>query len=71
MRLFIELEKMMLFEIKGRRDKIKMNIKLYFKWFDIWVGFYYDRHEKALYFQPLPLIGLKFQKSKNKYLVKE
>ncbi len=48
-----------------------MSVNLYFKWFDIWVGFYYDRHEKALYFQPLPFIGLKFQKSKNRYLIKE
>ncbi len=46
-------------------------IDIAFKWFDIYIGLYYDRHEKALYFCPLPMIRIRFQKGKNRYLVKE
>ena len=39
-----------------------MKIKLFFRWYDFWVGFYYDKANKALYFCPLPMIGIKFSK---------
>ena len=26
-----------------------------FAWYDLWVGAYYDRHEKTLYICPLPM----------------
>jgi hypothetical protein len=31
-----------------------MEIK--FKWFDFWIGFYYDRIKKILYICPVPMI---------------
>lgn len=31
-----------------------MHIKFSFKWYDLWVGFYYDVKYKALYICPLP-----------------
>lgn len=31
-----------------------MRVKFFFAWFDFWVGFYYDKLGKCLYFCPLP-----------------
>jgi hypothetical protein len=38
-----------------------MKIKLYFKWFDFWVGFFYDRKKNILYIGLLPMIGIKIE----------
>ena len=34
-------------------------IKPYAKWFDIWIGAYYDQYNEHLYLQPLPMLGLR------------
>jgi hypothetical protein len=36
-----------------------MKIKLYFKWFNFWVGFFYDRPTKTLYIGYFPMLGIK------------
>jgi hypothetical protein len=36
-----------------------MKINPFFRWYDLWAGFYIDRPKKTLYFCPLPTIGLK------------
>lgn len=36
-----------------------MKVKLLFEWFDICVGFYYDRKNKSLYILPIPFVGIK------------
>lgn len=38
-----------------------MKIKLIFKWFDFWIGMYYDVKDKTLYILPFPMIGIRVQ----------
>ena len=33
-------------------------MKLIFAWYDLWVGFYYDRKFCKLYFLPVPCVGV-------------
>lgn len=34
-----------------------MKIKFIFKWFDFWVGLFYDTKKKDLYIFPIPMFG--------------
>jgi len=43
-----------------------MKIRPYFKWFDFWVGFFYDVRKKILY-AGLPMVGIKFEFGKKEY----
>lgn len=36
-----------------------MKIKVSFAWYDAWIGFYWDRKQKALYVCPVPMIAIK------------
>ena len=38
-----------------------MKIRPYFKWFDFWVGLFYDTKKKILYFGLLPMLGVKIE----------
>ena len=38
----------------------KIKVKVFFAWYDFWVGFYYDREFKELYICPFPCIVFKF-----------
>ena len=37
-------------------------IKPYFKWFDFWIGFYYDRTLQNLYIGYFPMFGIKIHR---------
>ena len=39
-----------------------MKVKLFFAWYDFWIGFYWDRDKRALYIAPLPFIVFKVQR---------
>ena len=41
-----------------------MKIKLFFAWYDIWIGVYVDRKNKTVYICPLPcvVLSIKFVK---------
>lgn len=40
---------------RGRLRPLRMGFL--FAWYDLWVGFYYNRAMKRLYFFPLPMLG--------------
>ena len=36
----------------------KVKIQFIFKWYDLWIGFFYDKKKNWIYFLPLPMIGI-------------
>lgn len=34
-------------------------IKPFFRWYDIWIGFYVDLDKKYLYICPIPMFGVR------------
>lgn len=38
-----------------------MKVKIIFRWYDFWIGLFYDRKESALYFFPIPMLGMKLE----------
>lgn len=39
-----------------------MKISLFFAWFDLWIGAYYDHKKRILYVCPLPCVVFKIWK---------
>lgn len=35
-----------------------MTIRPFFRWYDLWIGAYFDRETRTLYVCPLPTIGV-------------
>jgi hypothetical protein len=38
-----------------------MRVRLKFYWYDLWVGFYWDRRSHTMYFCPLPTLCLRVE----------
>lgn len=38
-----------------------MKLSVFFRWYDFWVGFYWDRAARALYVCPVPMLGVRIQ----------
>lgn len=39
--------------------KRKVDFSISFKWFDFWIGIFYDKNNKIIYFCPIPTICIK------------
>jgi hypothetical protein len=44
-------------------------MKVFFAWFDFWIGFYYDRKNRVLYFCPFPCVVFQFGEKKKDRLL--
>ena len=42
-----------------------MKLNFFFRWFDIWMGLYIDRKNKAVYICPVPMLGIKISWEQN------
>jgi len=38
-----------------------MSVRVFFKWFDLWVGLYVDWPRRVFYFCPIPCVGVRLQ----------
>lgn len=45
-----------------------MKISLLFAWYDIWVGLFWDKKKKWLYFFPIPCLGIIFKFRRKKFI---
>lgn len=36
-------------------------VSLHFLWFDFWIGLFWDKTKKVLYFCPLPMVVIKIE----------
>ena len=36
-----------------------MKVTFFFRWYDLWIGVYWDRKARDLYLLPLPMFGVK------------
>jgi hypothetical protein len=34
-------------------------VRAFFRWFDLWIGVYIDRGERAIYICPIPMFGIR------------
>jgi hypothetical protein len=41
--------------------EMKLKAKMFFAWFDFWIGFYWDKEKRALFFAPLPCLVFKIK----------
>lgn len=38
-----------------------MRVRVFFAWYDLWIGAYVDRERRAIYFCPFPCLVVKVQ----------
>lgn len=42
-----------------------MKVQLIFKWFDFWIGIFYDQKKNWIYLLPIPMVGIIFKMPDN------
>ena len=38
-----------------------MRVRPFFRWYDLWIGAYWDRANRTLYVCPLPCVGVRIE----------
>lgn len=38
-----------------------MRASIFFRWYDLWIGAYWDRKARMLYVCPVPMLGVKIE----------
>lgn len=41
--------------------KIFSHVRLFFAWYDFWVGIYYDTKKNIIYICPIPMFGVQIK----------
>lgn len=44
----------------NKRERSKIKAKLFFRWFDLWIGCYIDKPRRSIYVCLIPMVGIKF-----------
>ncbi len=39
----------------------RFSVRPFFRWYDLWIGAYWDRENRVLYVCPVPMFGLKIK----------
>ena len=47
-------------DLSPAEEDAELKIRLFFAWFDLWIGAYWDRKKKILYVCPVPTVVLSF-----------
>lgn len=42
-----------------------MRVKFIFAWYDMWIGFFWDRTKQRLYVFPVPMLGFYVERKTN------
>lgn len=47
----------------GQEGETVIRVEPFFRWYDLWIGAYWDRATKTLYVCPLPMVGVRIRRA--------
>ena len=47
---------MPIFLVVDKRNNYRLRIRLHWIWFDFWMGMFYDKKKKVIWFSPFPMM---------------